>query len=67
MNKMELKQQIDTVRDRLNRIRKDIRCPLEADSSEQAVQLEDRDVLMELERVEAKKLADLERELARAL
>lgn len=66
MNKIELKQQIDIVRDRLNRIRKDIRCPLEADSSEQAVQLEDRDVLIELERVEAKKLADLERELARA-
>lgn len=66
MNKIELKQQIDIVRDRLNRIRKDIRCPLEADSSEQAVQLEDRDVLMELERLEAKKLADLERELARA-
>lgn len=65
MNKQELQDQIKTVRERLERIRKDIKSPLDADSSMQAIQLQTREVLMELERVESLKLAQLEQELAK--
>lgn len=65
MNKHELQVQINLLRDRLERIRKDIKSPLDADSSMQAIQLQTREVLMELERVESLKLAQLEQELAK--
>ncbi|MBY0517238.1 MAG: hypothetical protein K2P81_10030 [Bacteriovoracaceae bacterium] len=55
-----LEAQINETRERLARIRRDIKAPLEADSSEQALQLENRQVLMELEKVESLKLASLE-------
>jgi hypothetical protein len=51
--------------ERLNRIRKELRSPLDQDSSEQAIDLENRDVLTELERVESQNLARLEIEIQR--
>lgn len=62
----EIKKEIKETEERLTSIRRDIRSPLEADSSEQAIQLENRGVLMELEKVESIKLTRLNQELESA-
>jgi hypothetical protein len=61
MGKPTLEEEILAVRDRLERIRRDLSAPLDRDSGEQAIQLENREVLMELERVETARLAELEK------
>lgn len=61
MSKPTLDEEIRAVRDRLERIRRDLSAPLDRDLGEQAIQLENREVLLELERVEAARLAELEK------
>ena len=56
----DLIEQRTQLSERLNRIRKELRSPLDQDSSEQAIDLENRDVLTELERVESQNLARVE-------
>ena len=61
MSKPTLDEEIRAVRDRLERIRRDLATPLDRDLGEQAIQLENREVLLELERVETTRLAELEK------
>jgi hypothetical protein len=61
----DLIEQRTQLSERLNRIRKELRSPLDQDSSEQAIDLENRDVLTELERVESQNLARVEIEIQR--
>jgi hypothetical protein len=60
MTQQSLPEQIRDLRDRLERIRRDLSMPLDRDLGEQAIQLENREVLLELERVESARLAALE-------
>jgi hypothetical protein len=59
MTDEKLQQQIREITDRLERIRRDLAAPLDRDLGEQAIQLENREVLLELERVESARLAEL--------
>jgi len=59
MNERPIEEQIREVRDRLERIRRDLAAPLERDIDDQSIQLENREVLMELERVESERLMAL--------
>jgi hypothetical protein len=61
----DLVEQKAQLSERLDRIRKELRSPLDQDSSEQAIDLENRDVLTELERVESQNLARVEIEIQR--
>lgn len=60
MTQENLQEQIRDLRDRLERIRRDLSMPLDRDLGEQAIELENREVLLELERVESARLAALE-------
>jgi hypothetical protein len=60
MKQENLQEQIRDLRDRLERIRRDLSMPLDRDLGEQAIELENREVLLELERVESARLAALE-------
>lgn len=60
MSNETLHQQIREIMDRLERIRRDLAAPLDRDLGEQAIQLENREVLLELERVESARLAELQ-------
>lgn len=59
MNERPIEEQIREVRDRLERIRRDLAAPLDRDIDDQSIQLENREVLMELERVESERLMAL--------
>ncbi len=56
--------QRDELRERLQRIEKDLRQPLDADSQERAIQLENREVLEGIARAAAEDLARVEQRLA---
>lgn len=60
-----LEQQRDELRARLDAIRADLRQPLEADSEERAIQLENREVLEGIARATSEELARIEQRLAR--
>lgn len=60
-----LEQQRDELRARLDTIRSDLRQPLEADSEERAIQLENREVLEGIARATSEELARVEQRLAR--
>ncbi len=54
----------DELEARLNAIRRDYRRGLSADSSEQAIELENAETLAEIERVTAKQLESIQQKLA---
>lgn len=58
---LEKKQELES---RIDRIKKDIAGGLEADWEEQATQLENRDVLLEIKRVSEEELETVRRKLA---
>ncbi|MBT7951035.1 MAG: hypothetical protein HN764_05380 [Gammaproteobacteria bacterium] len=64
----ETKQQLldkrQELEERIDRIKKDIAGGLEADFAEQATQLENRDVLLEIMRVSAEELETTKRKLS---
>lgn len=60
-----LEQQRDELRARLDAIRTDLRQPLEADSEERAIQLENREVLEGIARAASEELVRIEQRLAR--
>lgn len=60
-----LEQQRDELRARLDAIRTDLRQPLDADSEERAIQLENREVLEGIARAASEELARVEQRLAR--
>lgn len=62
---VRLEQQRDELRARLDAIRSDLRQPLEADSEERAIQLENREVLEGIARAASEELARVEQRLAR--
>lgn len=60
MDRNELEQERDRLRERLKSIRKDIEGGLDRDLEDQAQQLENRDTLMEIARVTEQALRDVE-------
>ena len=58
---LDKKQELE---ERLDEIRKDISGGLEADFAEQATQLENRDVLLEIQRVSMEELEKINQKLA---
>ena len=63
MNRNELEQKRDQLRDRLASVRRDLESGLDRDLEDQAQQLENRDTLMEIARVTEQELRDLEVQL----
>ena len=63
MGKAELVQRKKQLQERLERIRQDLASGLDRDSEEQAVQLENRDVLLEIARVTEEELEKVDAEL----
>jgi hypothetical protein len=61
----ELMKRRDALRDRLERLRRDLQTPLDRDLDEQALQLENRDTLIEIQRVTRQELARVEDQIAR--
>ncbi len=61
----ELLKQRDELRDRHDKIMADLNHGLEADLEEQAIQLENRDTLLEIERVTSEQLVRIEEELGK--
>ena len=59
-----LLEQRDELRERLQRIEKDLRQRLDADSEERAIQLQNREVLEGIARAAAEDLARVEQRLA---
>ena len=59
----QLRQRRDELQKRLDAIKADYRRGLSADSDEQAIELENADVLAEIGRVAANELAQVEQEL----
>lgn len=64
-DKAQLQQRRDELRDRLERIRRDLQAELDRDLDEQALQLENRDTLIEIQRVTRQELARTEDQLAK--
>jgi len=64
MNRQELIERRDELRERLAAIRRDLGGGLERDLEEQAQQLENQETLMEIARVAEAELEDIERRLA---
>lgn len=62
-DKAELQRRRDELRDRLERIRRDLESKLDRDLDEQAIQLENRDTLVEIQRVTRQELARVEDQL----
>lgn len=62
-DKAELQRRRDELRDRLERIRRDLETKLDRDLDEQAIQLENRDTLVEIQRVTRQELARVEDQL----
>jgi len=63
MNRNELEQKRDQLRERLDSIRQDLEGGLDRDLEDQAQQLENRDTLMEIARVTEQELRDVEVQL----
>ena len=63
MNRKELEQRRNELRQRLEAIRRDLGGGLDRDLEEQAQQLENYDTLMEIARVAEAELQDVERQL----
>ena len=63
VNKAELMEKRRELEERLDKIKADIRGGLNSDFEEQAVELENRDVLLEIARVTEEELARIKREL----
>lgn len=65
---METKEQLEAkkaeITERLNKIEKDLKSPMEADLSEQSLQLENRQTLESLRKVEMENLKSIEEKLA---
>ncbi len=61
----ELLKQRDELRQRHDKIMADLNHGLEADLEEQAIQLENRDTLLEIERVTSEQLIRIEEELGK--
>ncbi len=61
----ELLKQRDELRQRHDKIMADLNHGLEADLEEQAIQLENRDTLLEIERVTSEQLVRIEEELGK--
>lgn len=61
----ELAKRRDELRDRLERIRQDLQTELDSDLDEQALQLQNRDQLLEIQRVTRQELARTEDQLAK--
>ncbi len=64
MNKQQLIQRRDELRERLAAIKRDLRSGLDRDLSEQAVQLENRETLLEIGRLAEQELATIEQQLS---
>lgn len=64
-DKASLQQRRDELRDRLERIRRDLQSELDRDLDEQALQLQNRDTLAEIQRVTREELARVEDQLAK--
>jgi len=64
MDKQALQQKHDELTERLQAIRRDLQGGLDRDMSDQAIQLENRDTLLEIARVTEQQLAEVERQLA---
>ncbi|GAB4115776.1 MAG: hypothetical protein KKC01_01160 [Gammaproteobacteria bacterium] len=64
MDKQALQQKRDELTQRLQAIRRDLQGGLDRDMSDQAIQLENRDTLLEIARVTEQELAEIERQLA---
>ena len=60
-NLLEKKRELE---ERLDRIKKDFASGLDADFEEQAAQLENRDVLLEIQRVSEEELLNVRKKLA---
>lgn len=60
----QLKQKKRELETRLQKIKNDISSGLDANASEQAIQLENRDVLLEIRRVTEEELAAINRKLS---
>lgn len=58
-----LKKEIAELQDRIRRLEADVKCPLDADFSEQAGQITDRSIRMRLIEIEKENLARREEEL----
>jgi RNA polymerase-binding transcription factor DksA len=63
MNKNELLKKKKDLQNRLEKIRKDLSSKLDPDFSEQAVQLENREVLLEIQRVTQEELQKINLQL----
>jgi RNA polymerase-binding transcription factor DksA len=63
MTKEELIKKRDEIQERLNKIEKDLRGNLDADLSEQSIQLENRETLEALRKVEIQELERLNAEI----
>jgi hypothetical protein len=63
MNREELIRKKKELEDRLEKIRQDLGRGLDADFSEQAIQLENHDVLLEIARVSDEELLKINRQL----
>lgn len=63
MNKKELQKKKNELQERLEKIRMDLSGKLDQDFSEQAVQLENRDVLLEIHRVTSEELEKINNQL----
>jgi len=61
----ELAKRRDELRDRLERIRQDLQTELDSDLDEQALQLQNRDQLLEIQRVTRQARARTEDQLAK--
>lgn len=61
----ELAKRRDELRDRLERIRQDLQTELDSALDEQALQLQNRDQLLEIQRVTRQELARTEDQLAK--
>ena len=59
-----LLEKLHELEERLERIKKDFASGLEADFEEQATQLENRDVLLEIQRVSEEELLNIRKRLA---
>ena len=62
-NRAELVRKRDELEDRLEQIRNDIAGGLNPDLEEQAIELENRDVLIEIARITEEELEDIKRKL----
>ncbi|HLU62246.1 MAG TPA: hypothetical protein VKZ99_07840 [Gammaproteobacteria bacterium] len=61
----QLEARRNELRDRLERIGRDLRTPLDTDLDEQALQVQNRDQLLEIQRVTRQELARTEEQLSR--